>query len=108
MNGKSHIAFSLVELLGVLAIVGLIAAIILPRLGDRNERSQIAACAAHKGNIEIQAELWLHETGAWPAGDLSDIGADLDYFPQGLPACPLDGSSYTIDPATGRVPGHTH
>lgn len=108
MNGKPNNAFSLVELLGVLAIVGLIAAIILPRLVDSDERSQIAACEAHKGNIEIQAELWLHETGVWPAGDLSDVGSDVNYFPQGLPTCPLDGSSYTIDPATGRVPGHIH
>src|SRR5690606_37924678 len=108
MNDKPSVAFSLVKLLGVLAIVALLAAIVVPRLGDSNERSQIAACEAHKGNIEIQAELWLHETGAWPASDLAVIGADPNHFPEGLPVCPVDGAAYTIDPATGRVSGHSH
>jgi general secretion pathway protein G len=101
-------AFSLVELMGVLAILALLVAIVVPRVIDGDEQSKIAACEGYKGNIEVQAELWLHNTGSWPAANLSNIGADLNYFPQGLPVCPVDGSSYTIDAVTGRVTGHTH
>jgi general secretion pathway protein G len=101
-------AFSLVELMGVLAILGLLAAIILPRVSGGDEQSRIAACKTHKGNIEVQAELWLHDAGSWPMANLSNIGSDVVYFPEGLPVCPVDGSSYTIDAATGRVSGHTH
>jgi general secretion pathway protein G len=99
---------SLVELLAVLAILGFIAAILIPRVVDGDTDSKIAACKAHKGNIEVQAELWLHDTGSWPTTNLSNIGTNLDYFPAGLPTCPLDGSSYTIDPQTGQVSGHNH
>lgn len=100
--------FSLMELLSVLAILGLLAGIILPWVLGGNEDAKVAACKTHKGNIEIQAELWMHNTGSWPAANLGNIGGDLNYFPSGLPTCPLDGSTYTIDPLTGRVSGHNH
>ena len=100
--------FSLVELMAVIAILGLLAGIILPRVLGEDEDAKNAACKTNKGNIEIQAELWMQDTGSWPAANLSAIGADVNYFPSGLPTCPVDGSSYTIDPLTGRVLGHNH
>jgi prepilin-type N-terminal cleavage/methylation domain-containing protein len=100
--------FSLVELMAVIAILGLLAGIILPRIFGEDQDAKSAACKAHKGNIEIQAELWMHDTGSWPAASLTAIGADANYFPSGLPTCPVDGSSYTINPLTGRILGHNH
>ncbi len=100
-------AFSLLELMAVVAILAIIAKICLPRLTGGRDSSNKAACYANKGNIEIQCELWRHNTGAWPATSLSNIGADINYFPAGLPTCPVDGTNYTIDTA-GRVVGHTH
>ena len=29
-----------------------------------------------------------------------------DYYPDVIPVCPVDGSSYTIDPTTHRVSGY--
>ena len=37
-----------------------------------------------------------------------DIGANIEYFPEGLPSCPVDGSSYTFDSATETITGHNH
>lgn len=105
---KPQNAFSLVELMGVLSILALLVAVVVPRVVGSDERSKVAACKTHKGNIEVQAELWLQNTGSWPAANLTDIGADQAYFPQGLPVCPLDGSPYSIDATTGRVSGHAH
>lgn len=101
-------AFSLLELLAVVAIIGVVAAVILPRVSVGHDEGKKAACYVFKGDIEVRAELWMHNTGSWPAGDLSDIGADLNYFPEGLPVCPVDGTAYTIGTATGRVIGHVH
>jgi general secretion pathway protein G len=101
-------AFTLMELMAVLAILGLLATVILPRVVGGSDSGETAACHTHKGDIEIQAELWITNTGAWPAADLSTISGDLNYFPSGLPTCPVDQSSYTIDPSTGRVIGHNH
>ena len=30
----------------------------------------------------------------------------LDYFPEGIPACPVSGNPYILNPATQRVSGH--
>jgi len=100
--------FSLVELMVVVTLVGLVAGVILSRMTGGDDAANIAACYVYKGDIEVQAELWHHNTGAWPAANLSSIGADLNYFPAGLPTCPVDSSTYTIDAATGRVNGHNH
>lgn len=101
-------AFSLTELIATLAIIGFVAMIVVPRVTGESDASKSAACATLKGNIEVQAELWMNNKGSWPAADLSDIGADIDYFPEGLPTCPVDSSVYTIDTDTGRVIGHVH
>jgi len=100
--------FSLLEVITVIAILGILALAIVPRAAESNDAADIAGCFVFKGDIEIQAELWHHNTGGWPAGNLSDIGADLNYFPEGLPTCPVDGTAYTIDPTTGLVQGHNH
>ena len=101
-------AFSLVELLAVVTILGLLAAVILPRVTGSGDESKRQACFMNKGDIEIQAEIWLHNTESWPAANLSDIGSDLGYFPEGVPTCPVDGTTYTIDLNTGLVIGHNH
>ena len=99
-------AFSLTELMAVVAIIAVVAAIIVVRATGGSASSKSAACESIQGDIEIQAEIWRHNTGSWPA-NLSDIGADVNYFPTGVPACPVDGTTYTIDSA-GRVVGHAH
>jgi prepilin-type N-terminal cleavage/methylation domain-containing protein len=100
-------AFSMVELLAVVAVLGVVAFVMVPRLTSGGAPAKSAACKTHKGDIEVQVELWRHNTGGLPATNLSNIGVDLNYFPSGLPVCPVDGSAYTID-ATGRIVGHNH
>ena len=99
---------SLIEMLAVIAVLGVVAVIVIPRFATQSDQAKGKACEVQKGNIEIQAQLWFRNKGAWPAADLSDIGADVSYFPEGLPTCPTDGSSYGFDATTQRVPGHDH
>jgi prepilin-type N-terminal cleavage/methylation domain-containing protein len=99
---------SLHEMLAAIAILGILAMIALPRLSNHGEQAKTHACHVQRGNIEIQAQLWFRNRGTWPANDLSDLGAHSDYFPEGLPACPVDGSPYQLDSNTHRVLGHAH
>jgi hypothetical protein len=91
-----------------MAVVGLLAALSLVNFRPLSQSATKRACYVTKGEVEIQVQLWHRNHGAWPATNLSDIGGDPAYFPEGLPTCPVDGSAYSIDSATHRVVGHTH
>ncbi|GIW99887.1 MAG: DNA-binding protein [Pirellulaceae bacterium] len=99
---------SLLELLAVLTIMGVLAAIVVPRLGSGGAVAKKEACAVQQATIAIQCKLWQREHGRLPRRDLSDIGTDPRYFPEGLPTCPVDQTAYQIHPLTGEVVGHEH
>ena len=101
-------AFSLMEVMAALTILGILAAVIVPRLSTQQVSAKKSGCYANKGDIELQVKLWKRNKSSYPAANLSDIGADTSYFPSGLPVCPVDGTAYTINTTTGRVTGHTH
>jgi prepilin-type N-terminal cleavage/methylation domain-containing protein len=100
-------AFSLMELLAVVVILGVIAAIILPRVVGGNDTAKEKVCSHNRAEINITVEQFYLHTNSWPATNLSDIGTNPDYFPDGLPTCPVSGAAYRIDATTHRVIGHT-
>jgi prepilin-type N-terminal cleavage/methylation domain-containing protein len=104
----SRRAFSLTELMAVVAVLGVLAALIVPRVMRHHDEAKGAACLANQAEIELQTKLWLRNSGSYPAADLSNISADPTYFPEGVPICPVDGSAYTIDTTSGLVIGHAH
>jgi len=101
-------AFSLMEIMAAIVILGILAAVMVPRLAGHQDKAKRSACYANKGDIELQAKLWRRNNGTYPLANLSDIGASTTYFPGALPVCPVDGTAYTIDTTTGKVVGHTH
>jgi prepilin-type N-terminal cleavage/methylation domain-containing protein len=106
MNGSrqtKRAGFSFMELLAVVTILGIIAAIIVPRVTVSSDTAKAKVNLHSKATINSAVERWYVEKGAWPATDLSDIGADISYFPSGIPTNPVDGSSYTLNATTHRV-----
>jgi general secretion pathway protein G len=95
--------FSLMELLAVVTILGIIAAIIVPRVAVSSDTSKQKVSAHNKATINSAVERWYVEKGTWPASNLSDIGVDVNYFPDGVPPNPVDGSAYTLNAVTHRV-----
>jgi prepilin-type N-terminal cleavage/methylation domain-containing protein len=102
MNRKRR-GFSLMELLAVVTILGIIAAIIVPRVTVSSDTAKSKVNAHNKATINAAVERWYIEKGAWPANNLSDIGADANYFPDGIPTNPVNGSAYTLNATTHRV-----
>ena len=100
--------FSLLEVLAVVTIIGIVAVVVFGRISGAGLNAKKNACYVHKGDIEVQAQRWHRTKNSWPASNLADIGADEDYFPDGLPTCPVDGTSYTLDETTHHVVGHDH
>jgi prepilin-type N-terminal cleavage/methylation domain-containing protein len=99
-------AFSLMELLAVVTILGILAALVLPRVVNSSDTAKDKTCFHNRAEINITVEQYYLHTGTWPANDLSDIGTDSNYFPDGLPTCPVSGQPYRLDPATHRLVGH--
>lgn len=107
MHASNRNAVTLMELMAVVAIVGIAAAVIIPRVGAHHDQSKTSACEMNRVEIELQCQLYRRATGDFPASAAA-IGANTTYFPDGLPTCPVDGSAYTIDASTGLVVRHNH
>lgn len=102
-NHKKRGGFSLLELLAVVTILGIIASIIVPRVTNSSDTAKQRVRDHHKATINSAVERYYINTSAWPAADLSDIGADINYFPQGIPVNPVDQSTYSMNTTTHRV-----
>lgn len=95
--------FSLLELLAVVTILGIIAVVVIPRITVSAGTAKANADSQNKAEINAAVERWYFEKGTWPANNLSDIGADANYFPQGIPTNPVNGSAYTLNATTHRA-----
>ena len=95
--------FSLIELLAVVTILGIIAAIVVPRVSVSSVTAKQKVHEHNKATINAAVERYYIETGGWPADNLSDIGANTSYFPEGIPNNPVDNSAYTLNSTTHRV-----
>jgi prepilin-type N-terminal cleavage/methylation domain-containing protein len=95
--------FSLLELLAVVTILGIIAAVIIPRVTVSSSTAKQKVRDHHKATINAAVERFYIDTGNWPANNLSDIGANTNYFPDGIPTDPVSGSAYSLNATTHRV-----
>lgn len=97
--------FTLIEILFVIVVIGILAAIVIPRLQISIANAREAACDANMANINSNIERYFYLTGSWPAQDLNEMlpPTTYNYFPDGLPTCPVSGSAYEMDPTTNRV-----
>jgi len=100
---RARRGFSLLELLAVVTILGIIAAMVVPRVTTSSQTAKQNVHNHNKATINAAVERYFVNTGDWPANDLSDIGADPNYFPDGLPPNPMSSAPYTIDGTTHRV-----
>jgi len=106
MHRMSIRGFTLVELLVVVLILGVLAFIAVPRLGQSSTTAKINACKTNVALLNSQIELYYASTASWPAA-LTTITGDVNYFPDGTPQCPF-GTAYSYSTSSHRVAGHSH
>jgi prepilin-type N-terminal cleavage/methylation domain-containing protein len=89
--------FTLVEIMIVVAIVGLLTAIAIPNFARARTQAQKNVCISHLREIDNVKTLWALEKGKTEASD-PPTEADLKpYFWRGVwPQCPV-GGQYTIN-----------
>ena len=93
-----HSAFTLVEMLLVLVILAVLAAIVIPKFSGRTQQAKITAATSQINSIEMALDAFEVDNGYYPTG-ASGLGALLDqpnnapnwkgpYLKKGVPADP--------------------
>lgn len=106
--------FTLIELVMVIVIIGILAAIAVPRFVSLRNEARQAACDANVGTIRAAlsnyyARTALTGTASFPAGSGATYTSFINnYFATNLlPVCPF-GTAYTWSQTTGVAPTHSH
>lgn len=96
---------SLLELMLVVVLVSVIATIIISRVSQSTDTAKCKSCRHNRVELNTAIERYGVTNGSYPS-DLSDL-AIADYFPQGIPVCPVSGATYSMNSTTHRVDAHT-
>lgn len=104
--------FTLVEIMIVVAIIGVLAAISIPNFAKARSNAQVKVCVGNLSQIEAAKQQWGLEAGRGN-GDLpatSDLIGATNYIKK-TPVCPA-GGTYSFNPigsnATCTVTGHSY
>ena len=95
--------FTLVEIMIVVAIIAILAAVAIPNFIRYRNDSRTAACIANMKQLQTAAESYLTKhPGAAPA--VSDLcGSGEDKYIKNELTCPKDGSAYSITLDNGAI-----
>ncbi|HDZ61946.1 MAG TPA: prepilin-type N-terminal cleavage/methylation domain-containing protein [Nitrospirae bacterium] len=93
--------FTLIEILFVIIVIAILAAIAIMRITTTMQTARVNACAAQCAVINTQLEQFMLDTGAYPADAAAFTAflSNVSYFPDGVPACqPTSNITYTVPP----------
>lgn len=103
-------AMSLIEVLVVVLILGILAAIAIPRIATSTTTANQNACDTNIAMINSAIEQYAANSGSYPADQAAlntNVTGSTTYFPDGAPTCTTTGT-YTYNTTTKRVGCDVH
>jgi len=109
MSGLFHRAFTLIEILIVLAVIGVLSAMVMPNLYDLTKRGNGMKCTQNLRMIQMAKSNYAIEFAGDGSPDYLSVDADdvlrvetfQSYFPEGFigvsDTCPATGITYSLD-----------
>ena len=95
--------FTLVEIMIVVAIIAILAAVAIPNFIRYRNDSRTAACIANMKQLQTAAESYLTKhPGAAPTTEQL-CGTGEDKYLKNTPKCPKDNSAYSITLEDGAI-----
>jgi len=89
---KTQHGFTLVELMVVVAIIGILSAVAIPTYTNYTKKSEVAVAMSSSSALITNIELEAQTTGAFPT-DLQKIGASESISPLGILSLSQDSSN---------------
>ncbi|MBU7008772.1 competence type IV pilus major pilin ComGC [Phosphitispora fastidiosa] len=102
-NTRDESGFTLIELLVVIVILGILAAIVVPKIATSSDEAKKSTCETNMNLIDSALQRYYFNESSYPA-DVSDL-ADEDYL-NVEPECPVTEGSYSI--SDGKVDRTNH
>jgi prepilin-type N-terminal cleavage/methylation domain-containing protein len=99
---KRQDGFTLIELMVVVAILGILTAILIPNFVRARSSSKLATCQLDLRNIAAGLELYYVENQAYPAAAGWDGALTAGGYMRAVPRSPIDQASYGYSTNAGQ------
>jgi type IV pilus assembly protein PilA len=93
---KAQQGFTLIELMIVVAIIGILAAIAIPSYNDYTARAQMSEAVELMGGTKTPLAEWFSDKGTWPSVLNSVSGSLSGKYTSSLVGTDGGGATYTV------------
>ena len=103
---KTQKGFTLIELMIVVAIIGILAAIALPKFAQMLEKANVGNCKGNLGAIRSAASIYYGDNGGnWPVTVSVSTGFFFSAYLDAIKGCPCKQIASGVNSGPGSVPG---